>query len=312
MPATGTTASGSTCTDGTDCVPQGQSSVAGVCVTLPSGSGAICSSLCEATDQCPSGMVCANFPDPVGFCLPDSVVGVTGEVGTSTMGQTCSSGLSCDSVAPDSCDLFNANSNNDVCSDTCAGNGVGCTAGWSCVTLSLFYPDAGASCRNTGTCTDPNSGCFTDGRCHQEILTDECVTPTTTGEGGSGDSCEESTDCNSNFCNGGTCGDPCCRSTDCPSGQACEALVGPSDSIVMGCVATTAAGGLGATCDTGTPTTCQSGFCIQNDPYDAGTAGYCADTCCSDAECGTGYACNLLSSTLPDGTTGLVPFCLKL
>jgi hypothetical protein len=78
-----------------------------------------------------------------------------------------------------------------------------------------------------------------------------------------------------------------------------------------------ASGSIGAACDITNPKTCYTCFCFPNDPRGTSTAGYCADTCCTDADCTapSGARCRLVDNGLglPDGggAGGYIGLCLK-
>ncbi len=317
--ASGAGGPGSVCTSDSQCAPQALSSY-GLCVTLGADAGAVCSSLCVATSECPAGEVCALL-GAIGVCLSPAAAGYApGQVGTGAIDSTCTSYTSCDSIAPASCAAFDtAKSPTTVCTDTCAGKGLGCPTGWSCLTIGIFYvSDAGPTCTSNAVC-DFNSGCYTtalggDGKCHQEQYSDECVSFGQLAGSAAGATCTVDSDCAYNWCFNGVCTAPCCVSADCQSGQACGPLGGPSYSLQNGCVAATGTQPLGAACTTTAAASCRSGVCLASDPYVASsTAGYCSDTCCSDAQCGAGYTCGLSPVGGADGGfVGYAGLCYKL
>ena len=294
-----------------------------MCIVVDADGGALCSGLCEATAQCPAGQLC-DLLGPTGVCLPASIfAGLT--LGSGAVGATCSSFSSCDSIAPATCGPFSGGGN--VCTDTCAGAAVGCPSNWQCLTEQLFDPDAGASCaQDAGLCVaqDRNSDCWPissggDDRCHENFRADQCIQGLSLAAGTSGSVCTSDSQCKFNWCVGGQCADPCCTSNDCPQSQACAPILGPGNAQLLACYPS--GGGtlaLGQPCQLSLQQQCRSGYCVASNPYltasqPGADTGYCSDTCCSDAQCGAGFACDFVGTSNADGgTAGLVTVCLKL
>jgi hypothetical protein len=239
---------------------------------------------------------------------------------------TCDAGLFCESPA-----VFGAASSTKVCtrgcckSDQCGGATNVCfpsaDGGSACVpTASAGRSDVGTksggeSCTKHGDC---RSGLCDQSQCFDTCCADSdcpgsqyCVRrqlPGTTrfvmacgqnlGPGGFLATCSLGSNCQSGLCltTPGRCTKTCCTSKDCAgtTSLACIHYQG-----LRYCATYT--GGtklLGATC--GANSECKSGYCVT-------PGSYCSDTCCSDFDCGSGFACRAASLS---STNHLL--CLKL
>ena len=237
----------------------------------------------------------------------------------------CNAGLFCDDPA-----VFGAAGGTDLCSRGCCKSedcgsgssvcypavdgGSACVPGSSVGRAEIGTKPAGSTCTknnecrsglcDTGTCFDAccsNSDCPGSQYCVRRTL------PGTTrqvmacgknpGNGGFLAPCSVGSGCQSGLClQVGVCTKTCCTSKDC------------AGTVSLSCIhagglryCASYSGGsktLGASCAASSE--CKSGYCIS-------PGSYCSDTCCSDFDCGAGFACRPASL---NNTNHLL--CLKL
>ena len=103
---------------------------------------------------------------------------------------------------------------------------------------------------------------------------------------GLGDLCAYDWNCASGLCFDGFCSGACGGNADCPSSDYCGYLRIDARDVIQTCinVGANSGGAQGAPCTSGAQ--CQGAACL------SGAAGnYCADACCTDADCAGGYVC---------------------
>ena len=293
--------------------------------------GTTCALSCANAAGADDDMLCAAGAHcDASVCVPDVVSGNTCDedtdcsVGHCDNGFCCASGICC-SAASDcpvtggfitTCDdaaTCQGTTGAAACTDNICGTvaGVpddrGCTGDTVANECGFFLP---ARCAGTATLSAPPcpSVCTSDAECDAGAHCDTVCLP----DLADGESCNELSDCTSDYCNSGVCctgGDCCVRPTDCPSSYStaprCEAPAacqGTRDAAVC----------LANVCSTVTnvpdDTACNGGVLASDcGPYPSRycsggsdqPAPFCAAACTSDAECDPGAHCDALAC-VPD------------
>jgi hypothetical protein len=203
--------------------------------------------------------------------------------------------------------------------------------GGACVTSADCRSGLCTGMNGSGTCT---TACSKDAHCglgkacrplrrsSSNSVTEVCAS-TSAGADVYPDAC--GTSCASQYCDADQvdCFSGCCRTADCPdyggTKSACMFLSavsvtgsGSTSELVKACqpVQGTATDPLGAACALSDGHNCRSNLCV-NTRADGSTlpagSGYCSDACCTNEDCGTGFACT------PVGVNGdMISVCLKL
>ena len=238
---------------------------------------------CTATSECDSPLFCAGATVVGTQALPTSASGMCT--------QDCCSSSDC----PSSFVCYSPGSGGHFCVDpTKIGRGaVGAEpAGQS--------ENVGSRCRSGvsqgGRCVDTccsNANCTNGTECGIGQLSghDTWICETGGGSGTDGNPCFGSGDCSDQVCLGYICWGACCTSgagTTCDKGIACTSFKLPNatDPVAI-CAQTSQGSGTNGMACTG-PSNCQSNFCY--DDLNKGEQ-YCADACCTDADCGSGFLC---------------------
>jgi hypothetical protein len=177
------------------------------------GQGGKCLDACCKDANCPGGQ-CAQDTQQTGH----DVLQCTGNAGTKTNGQTCSSASSCDGAV---CEYENATDFNMSCMAPCCASSP-CGSGYACFDLNINGP--------SGTdwipvCSQPQ-GNDTDGQ------------PLAIGPGAMGATCALNRDCRSVHCLAGKCTDVCCTDADCTAiaGWVCQPRpTGGTNGVFLRC-----------------------------------------------------------------------------
>ncbi len=318
--AVGPGATGANCTDFWDCASS-------YCFYFSAAgtSYSQCATACSSTGQCPPSFACSDF-NGGGVCLPVSEIFVYADggpsftIGTEAIGQSCTQPATnpANSTPCDSTFLCSSPGGTGTCIDSC-GIDSDCqdsqtsNMGWVCATLNLT---SGAS---LDACTPPltNIGCTFDSDCVAALGSGAtCALSGFCTANPVGAACSANTTCDHGVCLSGTCSRPCCNWWSCPSGETCGPVMDSQGDVFKACQPQIPdAGGLlpGNPCDTANPNACVTGLCFYNDPAVPGHAGFCSETCCRDADCPTGYTCELEDNGFPypdAGSSGAMGYCI--
>ncbi|MDF1563564.1 MAG: hypothetical protein P1V51_11000 [Deltaproteobacteria bacterium] len=230
------------------------------CVILGDGQGR-CTRACSATHQCPVDFNCYAIPPPgTSFCLHETLIGK--DYGPSPMGTACSGTVN-------TCQSGMCLTLVGACTDSCQHD-RDCLSGDACTLLIGDF----------------------DGNYIDEVRT--ICFPRGFG-GTTGDACSSNDQCMRGNCMGtppgSICADPCCKSTDCPTGFTCQPVQRPgAEGLFRACGAMppTGTAPVGSPCNRADHTPCRSAWCFEDK---TGAPPYCTDTCCSDADCPSGFRC---------------------
>ncbi len=249
----GTLPLGSTCTRHEECADD-------YCIVLGDGVGR-CTRACSATHQCPLDFVCYALPPPgTSFCIHESLIGK--DYGPSPPGAFCS-------ATSNTCHSGMCLTLTGVCTDSCQHD-RDCRTGEACTLLIGDFDGNGVDEVRT-ICMERGLG------------------------GTTGDACTANSQCMRGNCMGtppgSVCGDPCCTSNDCPWGTTCQPVQrAGAEGLFRACGAATPTGDapVGSPCNRADHTPCRSGWCFEDKQ---GAPPYCTDTCCTDADCPSGFRC---------------------
>jgi len=243
---------------------------------------------CNADSECNQGLFCADAQVLGAGIIPSNAVGVCTR-------DCCSSSECTDGSTNFVC--YSPGSGGHLCVDpTKIGRGtVGSEGAGTTETIAT-------RCRSgliaSGRCADvccTNANCLNGTQCGIGKMSGHDTWLCETGGGGGGDGyapCFGAGDCSDQVCVQYACYGNCCTSgagSTCESGWACiysKIPNGGTDPVTI-CGQTMQGSGVN-----GTPCTGQSN-CAGNFCYDDIAKGqqYCADACCTDANCGSGFVC---------------------
>ncbi len=186
-----------------------------------------CMDACTSDAYCQaSNTVCRvlRSNDMHGICWPAGTAGL----GTSLVGQSCSTDTSCDHGVCTGDGGASKYCTKPCCSESDCATGYSCSLGGDQVATSYVYPsETGPSCTGDPGCPGGMVCYLAENICAYKMTeaSPMCLKEVASqGTRRAGAACTQSSECISNYCSAGTntCVESCCDDSTCPLGLSCE------------------------------------------------------------------------------------------